>query len=49
MKLKDLYKILGVRRKALDIEVTDLTRDSREIKEGSVFVALKGTKVNGLD
>ena len=49
MKLKDLYKILGVRRKALDVDVTDLTRDSREIKEGSVFVALKGTKVNGLD
>lgn len=32
-----------------DVEVTDITHDSRKVREGSIFVCLKGLKVDGHD
>ncbi len=48
-KLKEIFQYLGIKRKAPDIECTSLEVDSRQVKKGSLFVALKGTKANGLD
>ena len=48
MKLKDVIKgidatVMG----AVDVEVKDLQFDSRRVGEGSLFVAQRGTKVDG--
>ncbi len=44
MKLKELLVGLeGLKAKGnLDIEITGVERDSKEIKEGYLFVAIKG-------
>ena len=48
--LKEVYRYLGIRKKVeTDIEFNDLEVDSRNVKAGNIFIALKGTKVNGLD
>lgn len=47
--LKEVYKFLGIRRKVDEVKLTDLEVDSRAVKSGTLFVALKGTRVNGLD
>jgi UDP-N-acetylmuramoyl-L-alanyl-D-glutamate--2,6-diaminopimelate ligase len=47
-KLKQIVSFLGLKKKVEDIEVLDLEIDSRKIKEGSAFLALKGTRTNGL-
>lgn len=45
--LKDVeYKLV---QGSIDIEVDDITYDSRKVSEGVVFVALKGFRVNGHD
>lgn len=33
----------------MDCEITSLTIDSREVKEGTLFIALRGTQQHGLD
>ena len=48
MKLKDLAGILPVEGTAsLDLEVTGISSDSRQVKPGVVFFALAGTKADG--
>lgn len=46
--LHEVTKFLGIRKKYAETEVYDLEIDSRKVKSGSIFIALKGTKVNGL-
>ncbi|MEE9310473.1 MAG: UDP-N-acetylmuramoyl-L-alanyl-D-glutamate--2,6-diaminopimelate ligase [Cocleimonas sp.] len=33
---------------AIDLQITSMTQDSREVKEGCLFVALKGTQQHGM-
>lgn len=49
MRLKDLATEIGVREAGgdLEVEVADVTHDSRECREGAVFVAIRGEKVDG--
>lgn len=47
--LKEIFSFLQSRKKAPEIQAQDLEVDSRAVKSGDVFVAVKGTKVNGLD
>ena len=49
MKLKELLKDIPVVAVvgSEDIEITGVNIDSRRIKEGHLFVAMKGTQVNG--
>jgi len=47
---KLLVGLEGVKAKGdLEIDVTGITRDSREVKEGSMFVAIKGYESDGHD
>ncbi|WP_192180843.1 UDP-N-acetylmuramoyl-L-alanyl-D-glutamate--2,6-diaminopimelate ligase [Mesorhizobium amorphae] len=49
MQLKDLAGILPVEGTAsLDLEVTGISSDSRQVKPGVVFFALTGTKADGV-
>lgn len=50
MQLKDLlerldYTLAGTKNK--DIEITSIEQDSRRVKDGSMFVAVRGTNVDG--
>lgn len=49
MKLKEILKSVNVCRWAgdLNIEVTDIQMDSRLVKPGCLFVAVKGTQTDG--
>ena len=51
MKLKELIKGIGFNRKALsdfrDFQVKGISCNSKKIKAGFVFVAIKGTKADG--
>ena len=47
--LKEIISFAGVRRKVEDITVTSLELDSRKVEKGTLFIALKGSKVNGLN
>ncbi len=49
MELKKVLQgIEGVKAKGkLDIDVKDITNDSRKVKEGSMFIAIKGFAVDG--
>ncbi|WP_243285952.1 UDP-N-acetylmuramoyl-L-alanyl-D-glutamate--2,6-diaminopimelate ligase [Geothrix terrae] len=47
MKLDVLIDGLAVRRSGPDVEVADLTSDSREVRPGWAFLALKGEKADG--
>lgn len=49
MRLRDLLHGIPVRRIIgdLDVEISHLTRDSREVGAGSIFVAIKGANVDG--
>ena len=50
MKLQDIIKNLAVLNSAsLDVEVLDIQFDSRKVTEGSMFVATRGTSVDGHD
>lgn len=46
MKLKELINVSG---ELGECEVTDVTCDSRKVKNGSVYVAIKGSKSDGHD
>jgi len=49
MMLKDLLKEIAEKKiyGNSNIEITDITSDSRKVKDGSLFVAIKGTNENG--
>ena len=48
MKLKDIIKGIDCEvRGSIEVEVADLQFDSRRVSEGSLFVAQRGTKVDG--
>ncbi|HJW72318.1 MAG TPA: UDP-N-acetylmuramoyl-L-alanyl-D-glutamate--2,6-diaminopimelate ligase [Geothrix sp.] len=47
MKLDDLIQGLALRRSGEDVEVLDLTSDSREVRPGWAFLALKGEQADG--
>ncbi|WP_243300785.1 UDP-N-acetylmuramoyl-L-alanyl-D-glutamate--2,6-diaminopimelate ligase [Geothrix oryzisoli] len=47
MKLDALIEGFAVRRSGSDAEVVDLTSDSREVRPGWAFLALKGEKADG--
>jgi len=49
MLLKDLIRGLSIDKVqgSLDIEISDIAYDSRKVRKGSVFVCIKGTKVDG--
>ena len=47
---KLLVGLEGVKAKGdLEIDITGITRDSREVKEGNMFVAIKGFESDGHD
>jgi UDP-N-acetylmuramoyl-L-alanyl-D-glutamate--2,6-diaminopimelate ligase len=48
MKLDSLIDGMAVRNSGPDVEVVDLTCDSREVAPGWAFLALKGEKVDGI-
>ena len=47
MKLDALIEGIATRRPGPDVEVVDLTSDSREVRSGWAFLALKGEKADG--
>jgi UDP-N-acetylmuramoyl-L-alanyl-D-glutamate--2,6-diaminopimelate ligase len=47
MKLDALIEGFAVRRSGPDVEVADLTSDSREVRPGWAFLALRGEKADG--
>ena len=47
MKLDALIDGIALRRSGPDTEVADLTSDSREVRQGWAFLALKGEKADG--
>lgn len=51
MQLRKLISVLpkAVSSGPLDVEVRSVTADSRLVREGSVFAAIRGTSVNGHD
>ncbi len=51
MKLKDLIKNIEAKKiiGSLDLEVTGINHDSREVKPGDLFVAIEGFNVDGHD
>ena len=51
MILKELLKDLAVKevKGATDVEITDIQFDSRQVKQGTLFVAQPGTVVDGHD
>ncbi|MDP1832147.1 MAG: UDP-N-acetylmuramoyl-L-alanyl-D-glutamate--2,6-diaminopimelate ligase [Geothrix sp.] len=48
MKLDALIQGIALRLSGPDVEVVDLTSDSREVRPGWAFLALKGEKTDGL-
>ena len=49
MNLDSLIDGMAVRQSGPDVEVLDLTSDSREVRPGWAFLALKGEKADGAD
>ena len=49
MKLKDIIRNVGAEDIAgpLDIEITSITSDSRQVVPGSLFIAVKGFRAKG--
>ena len=47
MRLKDLLKGINVQNEFDDVEVLDVTQDSRLVKEGSLFICIKGAALDG--
>lgn len=49
MKLQDLLKGLDVleQKGAADVEITGVNIDSRQVKDGNMFIAVKGTAADG--
>ncbi len=49
IKLSELLQGIANVMPEMDCNITSLTLDSREVKAGTLFVALKGTQQHGLD
>lgn len=51
MKTEQLISLLKIKEIYGDLpeEVTDITVDSREVKPGTIFVALKGIETDGFN
>jgi len=49
MKLIELLNNINYSGYASDIDITSITHDSRKVKKGSLFIALKGEKNDGYD
>lgn len=49
MKLSKLIATLPMPKGANDVDITHITSDSRDVKEGSIFAALKGVSADGRD
>ena len=51
MKIKDLIREIAPRalRGSLETEIRGIAADSREVKEGDLFVAVPGLKRDGAD
>ena len=49
MELKQILQgIEGIKAKgSIDIDVPDITNDSRKVKKGSMFIAVKGFETDG--
>lgn len=47
MRLKDLLKGIEVLNEYADVEVLDVTQDSRVVKEGFLFICVKGATFDG--
>lgn len=47
MRLKDLLKGIEVLNEYTDVEVLDVTQDSRVVKEGFLFICVKGATFDG--
>ena len=47
MRLKDLLKGINVQNEFDDVEVLDVTQDSRLVKEGALFICIKGAALDG--
>ena len=48
MNLDSLIDGIAIRYSGPDVEVLDLTSDSREVRPGWAFLALKGEKADGV-
>lgn len=48
MKISSLLENIVEVSKAQDIEISSITQDSRDVKQGCLFVALKGTQQHGM-
>ncbi|HBQ58367.1 MAG TPA: UDP-N-acetylmuramoyl-L-alanyl-D-glutamate--2,6-diaminopimelate ligase, partial [Balneolaceae bacterium] len=46
-KIIEICNPLHVSNKDVDGELTTFAIDSREVREGSVFIAIRGTQVDG--
>ncbi|MDR2098568.1 MAG: UDP-N-acetylmuramyl-tripeptide synthetase, partial [Rickettsiales bacterium] len=49
MKLADILRKTGITEIAADAEVSGVSNNSGTVRAGDVFIAIKGTKVNGAD
>ena len=49
IKLSEIAKLLSLELKGEDQDVKNLSIDSREVKNGDLFVAIKGDKHDGHD
>ena len=49
MNLNDIQKILSLPKSVSNVEITGISERANEIQPGFVFVAAKGTKVDGAD
>ena len=49
IKLSEIAKLLSLELKGEDQDVRNLSIDSREVKSGDLFVAIKGDKYDGHD
>jgi len=49
LRLSEIAEILGVKEKVADVEICEVSTDSRRVNEQTLFIALKGEKFDGHD
>lgn len=49
LRLSQIAEILGVKGKVADVEIREVSTDSRKVDEHTLFIALKGEKFDGHD
>ncbi len=47
MKLSEILKGINVKNEYTDVEVYDVTQDSRQVEKGSLFICIKGASFDG--